>query len=142
MRKYLHSGEQTSLNAQKATGAGTAISVNEFRHKMLTLATAGMAAGDEVTIKVQGSQSKTVPTFGSAKSASNRWDYIQVVDLQNGDKINGDTGIPFTFTDDGTADVKQFAINVDGLRWICLNITANNDTTNVAVTGLIDVYND
>jgi hypothetical protein len=142
MRQYLHSGEQTCLSAIKALGAGLAIDVSAFRHKIITLASAGFGAGDEMTVKIQGSQSKTKPDFDAAKTVSNRWDYIQSVDLENGDKINGNTGIPITFTDNGAADVRQFAANIDGMRWLNVEITANSDLNNAALTALIEVYND
>ena len=130
--------EYTILNAKAATGAGNSILVDDFRHKILEIATDGVEESDSITIKVQGSSSVDAPTFSSAQSVTNKWDYIETVDQEDGSNIDGDTGITI-----GDADeVRSLVVNVDGLRWITVNVTAISDTENSSVTVTCKLYND
>jgi len=117
MRQY--AGEMIIMDAQAITGIGTPYSVPDFMNLLLTLSSASNA---NFTIKFQGSMSDTVPNFAAARSNTNRWDYIQVKDYQNGAAIDGDTGIAFA----GTDDVRILEANVNGLKWICAEITARS----------------
>ena len=94
------------------------IDVQDFRHATLSWSTANSA---NFTTKVQGSRQEDV-NFENAASATNRWDYIQVVDNEDGSTIDGDTGISPSVA--ATDESREFAINVDGLRWICLDVTS------------------
>lgn len=109
--------EQIIFTAKGATGTGLALLVDDFQHVLLTLSSASSA---NFTIKFQASNSDTCPAFGSAQSVTNRWDYIQVKDLQSGTAIGGDTGVAFA----GTDDVRLFEVNSSGQKWICATITA------------------
>ena len=133
-----NSVEYNILNAVSATGAGNAIFVEDFRHKEIAISVAGMGAGDTITVKIQGSSSEDAPGFDAAKTASNEWDYIQMVDLEDASTIDGDTGI--TFADSN--DLRKFAVNVDGLKWVTANITAITDTTSTSATVTIVLFND
>lgn len=115
---------QSIFSAKGATGTGNSVLVQDLRHLTLALSTAGVGAGESATIKIQGSISENAPTFSSAASATNLWDYIQVVDLLDGSFIDGDTGIPVSAAN----DFSLFAINTDGLRWVCATITALSGT--------------
>lgn len=103
--------------AAATTTAGTAQLVENFRHVALTLATSGNA---NFTIKFQISNSREKPDFAAARSITNRWEYVEVKDLQNNDAIDGDTGVAFA----GTDDVRMFEINTNGQRWVSASITA------------------
>ena len=116
-RRY--AGEEVIFSAKATTGTGTPYSVPDMMHLMLTLSSQSSA---NFTIKFQGSFSDTVPDFSAAQSATNRWDYVQVRDLQNNSAIDGDTGVAFA----GTDDVRQFEANVNGLKWICATVTARS----------------
>jgi len=129
---------RTILDGKNSTGAGTAALIADYRHKVLTVATDGMGSGDTITVKVQGSCSETAPDFDSAKSWDNEWDYIQVIDLEDGSAIDGDTGISFADSD----DLRKFAINIDGLRWINVTVTNISDPTNTKVYAKVTLYND
>lgn len=129
---------QTILNAKNSTGIGSVILVEDFRHINLVIATAGMGVGDSIVVKVQGSMSADAPAFGSAKSVTNLWDYIDAKEMENTVDFDGDTGI--TFTD--SSDVRQFSVNVDGLRWLSLEVTTLSDTTNTSITAKAKLYND
>jgi hypothetical protein len=72
-------------------------------------------------IKFQGSTSETPPNFAAAQSDTNRWDYIDVIDLQDGASVDGDTGVGVI----AATDHRMFQTNVDALTYV-----------NVVVTGL------
>lgn len=105
------------LNGKAATGIGNNVFVADFRNADFSFATAGNA---NLTIKVQGAVGETCPDFGSAQSATNAWDYVQVVDLQNGNPVDGDSGISVA----GVDDVRLFAVNIDSLDWLNCVVTA------------------
>jgi len=130
--------DYTILSAKATTGAGNSILVVDFQHKEITLATNGMGAGDTITVKIQGSNSEDAPTWGSAQSLTNQWDYIQCVDMEDGSNIDGDTGITISDAD----DVRKLRVNVDGLRWITVIVTAISDTINTSITATINLFND
>lgn len=107
----------TVMSAKATTGVGTSIDVADHRHLMIEIATASSA---NLTVKCQGAIGDTAPDFATAQSASNVWDYIAMVDLQNGQPVEGDTG----FSVAGTDDVRLFEINTNGLNWLNFNVTA------------------
>lgn len=129
---------QVSLNGAAATGVGTAILIQSFRHANLSISMTGMGSGDDVTFKIRGSNQKDVD-LSAAASASNRWDYIDVVDLEDKSSIDGDTGINITTAN----DTREFAINTDGLMWVAVEISALTDANASALFyAYITVYND
>jgi len=128
----------TGTHTFTVNSCGNAIMVEDFKDADLVLATSGMGSGDTFTVKVQGSSAETCPNFHLTKSATNEWDYIQTIDLEDGSSIDGDTGITFSDSD----DLRKLAVNVDGLRYINVIITAQSDTTNTSITVTINLYND
>jgi hypothetical protein len=72
------------------------------------------------TVKFQGSMSRTMPDFTAAQTQANQWDYIEVVDMQDGSAIDGDTGVTLV----ATTDHRMFQANVDGLVWVNVRVTA------------------
>lgn len=126
------------LDAKAATGAGNKILCADFRHLDLVIATLGMGAGDTLTVKIQGSSAEEAPNFGAAKTISNEWDYIQVIDKEDGSTVDGDVGIAFADSD----DLRKLTVNVDGLMWFTVNVTAISDTVNTSVSAKATLYND
>ena len=113
------SKEYTIMSAKGDTGIGNIINVRDFRHCVLSFHTDG--GGDAaLTAKVQGSISEDSPTFNSAQSPSNQWDYIQLKDLEDGSSIDGDTGFVVATADDN----RLFEANINGLEWLTVRITA------------------
>lgn len=86
------------------------------QHVILTLSSSGNA---NFTIKIQGSNSIDKPDFSVPRTVSNRWEYIQIKDLQNAASIDWDTGVSFA----GTDDIRMFEVNTNRLRWISATIT-------------------
>lgn len=92
---------------------GNSILVQDYRNCVLTFDTDG--GGDAaLTVKFQGSISESAPDFSAARSASNQWDYFEVIDLEDGTAIDGDTGIAVAAADDN----RHFEANINGLRWV------------------------
>lgn len=108
---------QTIMNAQVATGVGTAVNVENYKTVNLTLTGASTPTG---TIKFAVSDAETVPDFNAAASAANPWVYAAIVDVQSGSVIAGNTGVAFA----GTGATNMYSVNIDGMRWVCPNITA------------------
>ena len=85
-----------------------------------------------MTIKFQGAiigrDGEAAPDFGSAQSTTNRWDYIQVVDLQSGSQIDGDTGLVLS----GTDDHRVLEFNTNHLDYVSVQVSAYSAGTLVA----------
>jgi len=98
---------------------GKNIFCGDHRHAVLSVHTSGNA---NVTLKFVGAladdstvaKNNTCPDFSASQSNTNMWDYIEVVDLEDGSAIDGDTGIAPAGTDDN----RIFEINTNGLDWI------------------------
>lgn len=100
------------------TDAGM-VFVKDYRSLTFMVATTGSA---NMTIKFGGSISASKPDLEAAQSQANLWDHVEVVDLQDGAAIDGDTGIAFA----GTDDVRIFEANVNGLVWFGAHLTARS----------------
>lgn len=111
----------TLLSARASTGADvvTGANVTGYRHIKCSFATDGGGTA-ALTVKFRGSISETAPDFTAAQSVTNMWDNIEVIDIQNGAAIDGDTGIAVATAD----DYRLLAANVDGLRHFAAVVTA------------------
>lgn len=109
----------TVLNAKATTGAGTGVDVGQFRHVLVEVSSDG-GGNANLTVKCQGSIADTEPTWGSAQSRTNMWDYIAMVDLEDATVKDGDTGLSFSSAD----DYRILMVNTDGLKWLNFNVTA------------------
>jgi hypothetical protein len=90
-----------------------------YKHLLITLNTDGGGDAD-MTVKFQGSASDACPDFAAAQTVNNRWDYIQVVDLEDGNATDGDTG----FVVSGADDHRMYEVNINHLKWFNAIITA------------------
>ncbi len=109
----------TVLNDTATTGAGVVVNVTPYRHVAVSIATDG-GADASMTVKAQGSIQVSEPAFGSAQSKTNHWDYVEMIDAEDGASVAGDTGWSVA----GADDYRLFYINTDNLRWLTLNLTA------------------
>lgn len=108
------------FDTKSTTGTGNIIEVSDYRHLVIVLSSQGNANG---TVKLAGSYEQSLDDvdFSTAASATNLWDFVAVYNLQNPNSvIPGDTGIVYA----GTDAVEQLLVNVDGIKFITLNITA------------------
>lgn len=130
----------TILNAQQATGPGPAINVTDYKNITITMSVAGQGAGDSIVVKLKGSNSgETAPAFGSAATAANPWDFIQLVELENGSVWDGATGITFS----NQNETRKFQINAQALNWVTLDVITYTDAdVSGSITATLSAYND
>jgi len=119
--------ERTILDGVQTDGFGTTMFIGDYQHKIITIATSGMGAGDSIVFKFAASTQDDAPTFSTAKSATNRWDYVRVRDLQSGDLILGDDGITIE-----ADDVRQYAVEDDNFNWLNVEATISDETNTFA----------
>lgn len=105
------------LDARQATGIGTPMHVADFNHTVLQLNTTGTTTA---TVKFQVSYQKSMPDFNAAQSPTNQWDYVRVIDLEDGSSIDGDVGIALAGADDN----RILEVNTNGANWINGVVTA------------------
>lgn len=108
------------LNAATADAVGKSIFCKDAQHIIVTVASANLGVGKSFIIKIKGSSNDDAPTFSSAKSASNPWDYIQAIRQSDGSVIDGATGDTFSATD----DVRQYEVNTNGLTWVTVDLSS------------------
>ena len=103
------------------TTAGIALDVSEYRNVIFAVATDG--GGDyNGTIKFQGTIMEDEPTWTSAKSKNNIWDYLDVINLNGSLSIDGDTGFVLA----GEDNVRLFEMNTNGVTWVNVRQTARS----------------
>lgn len=110
---------RTILSAADANGVGTSMNVIDFKHAIFSVDTDNSA---NLTIKFQGSIADEAPDFSAAQSATNQWDYIEVIDLEDGSAIDGDTGI----SPAGTDDNRMVEANINGLTYVNVIVSSRS----------------
>lgn len=108
---------QTIMSAKTTTGQSVVSLVENFKTVVFSVNGANTPTA---TVKFFTSDQELPPDATSAQSATNLWDYVQVIDLQSGTGIAGDTGIAFA----GADDTRRFELNLNGARWCGAVITA------------------
>jgi hypothetical protein len=93
---------------------GSPVRVDDFQHLVMMI---DAQTSPSFNIMFQGSISDGVPAFGSARSATNLWEYIYVTDLESGSTARGDNGIGFS-----AADYRLVKFPVVGLKWVNIEI--------------------
>lgn len=114
----MHTHQQTLLDALATTGVSVPMLVKDYESLLLEFVPVGFTG----TIKFVGSYKDDMPDFDSAQSISNAWDYVKVIDVQDGAGINGDTGIPLTTI----TDVRMLEVNTSRLVWVGAVVTARS----------------
>lgn len=110
------------LAAKAATGASAAIGVNDYQKIGIQFSGTGTC---NATTKFAVSLSDTAPDFGSAQSVTNHWDYVDVIDLEDGASIDGDTGIALA----GADDFRNLQANCENVKWFAAIVTAHSAGT-------------
>ncbi len=131
MRRF--NPERTILDGVQAIGWGIAMSLADFRHKIITVVVAGQASSDVITFKVATSNQDEAPTFSNLAINTNRWDYDRIRNKNTGTLYTGDTG--FSFSNSNT--VEQFVLEDDNAKWLNINVTTYTDAD---VSGSISAY--
>lgn len=98
-----------------SNGAGSAQFAQDWRHAIVTVNTEGSFDGD---IRFQISTQEDMPDFDAAQSEDNRWSYVQLKDLANGNSIQGSNGI----SPAGTDVNQSYEVNTNGIMWLNVRI--------------------
>ena len=109
---------QTLLSAS-ATDVSAGFSVSDYRNCVLAIT--GSATSANLKVFILGAIGDTVPDFDinkDARTATDNWDFIEAVDLEDGAAIDGDTGISLS----GNV-VRLIEVNVNSLDWLAVNVT-------------------
>jgi len=101
------------------------------RHQNISVYTSGTA---NMTLKVKISQQDDVD-FEAARSTTNRWEYVQVVDKEDDSTLDGDVGLVMAAADTQrelavNADINSL-INIEVVSWVAgladVRLTQAND---------------
>ena len=128
------SKRHTFMDAVSSATVGTTATVREYRHKVITVTA---AANSSLTFKFQASNGVNVtsdaePTFTSARSTTNLWDYVGVYDLEDGSFIDGDTGVTLN-NDTAANNTRRYIINDDHCHYLNIEISSYTDGSLSAV---------
>jgi hypothetical protein len=116
------------FTATSTVGSTAKYDVREYRHLEFFVSTTNSA---NCTLKIKASNQENVD-FTSAATTTNRWAYIEVVDLEDGASVAGDTGIVLT----GTDIYSRYEINNNYATYIGFEISAiSAGSVNVHLSG-------
>jgi hypothetical protein len=134
MRTRIHYPSTQFLNAKEATGASVVIPCKDYRNAVISVSAPLNAS---FTIKFAGSIGDTAFDATAAQSTTNVYDFLEVVDLQDGTAIDGDTGVTI---DNTTAAVncRLFEVNTNALDYVAVLVTAYTDGSVSASITLTD----
>ena len=119
----------TVLNAKASTGIGTTFPCKDYKNIVVAVSAPLNAS---LTYKFQGSigsglATDAAPTFSTAQSVTNHWDYIAFTDMQTaGTLVAGDTGVTID-NDTAANNTHLYMINTEGLSWLNMEVTAYTD---------------
>lgn len=119
-----------TIGAQTTSaGVSKTVYARDFRNAIFDVVS---AASSNQVIKFVASKQESRPDFGSAVSATNRWQYVQAIDLANGNPVDAATGYTFS-----GVESKQFELNLNGEYWVGLYLvsgSAGSIDSNVMLT--------
>lgn len=107
---------ETILSAKAANGVGTTIDVRDYQNIIVSIASASNA---NLTVKCQGSSSDTSPTFSSAASVTNVWDYIAMYEMRGATLVAGGTGKVYA----GADATNLYMVNANGLTFLNFEVS-------------------
>lgn len=119
--------------SDSGAGNSAASDVSDFRNCVLSI-TGSPTANLKVFVMgaARTSDYGTAPDFtirSSARNEVHNWDFVEVVDLQDGTAIDGDTGIDLN----GNV-IRIVEVNVNSLDWLAVRVTSVSAGT-VTVVG-------
>lgn len=130
------------FRSKAAAGIGNWVLVEGHRHLTVSLDFDNSA---NMTVKCVGSIGKggamtakdrdEAPDPTVAQTDENSYDYVEMIDLQSGADIDGDTGIAKA----GAGDHRLLNVNTDGLKWINFYITTRSAG---AATACVKLFRD
>lgn len=122
------------LNAKAATGASPAIPCREYRNAVIQLSA---PTNSSLTYKFVGAIGDTAPDFTAAQSATNVYDFLEVVDLEDGTAYDGDEGIVIDNTP-AEVNCRLFEVNTNVLDYVGVVVSAYTDGSLSASIALAD----
>lgn len=96
---------------------GRNIFVGPYESSHISFHTSGSA---NFVVKFKLSEQEDAPSFKDAASTTNKWTFLQVVDLDSGANIDGSTGITLSGVDSN----RTFEANVNNCQWITAEISS------------------
>ena len=118
----VYTGERTVMDEVATTTIGTEFLTNDYKLVLFTVANTASTG----THRFACSDQEDVD-FATAAGPTNRWDYTEVVDRENGSSIDGDTGWATT----NNSEVRSFVVNIDGSYYCTAFWTRTNGTSTV-----------
>lgn len=119
----LNNAERTVMDEVVTTTVSLAYNVADY-DALTWVVAATNATG---TIKFNCGTSDTAPDFSSAASASNRYDVVDVTDLEDEASIDGDTGVVLA----NATEVRQFQMDSANFKWCGATFTRTSGTSTV-----------
>lgn len=124
-----------------ATVVGNPIKVSDFRQVALVVAY-DADANPDVTIKVRGgfdvNEDNSVSNLSTDATIAKPWDYVEVVDLNSGTDIAGDTGVQITAATD---EVRQYEVNTNVIDFVTVEVTGGQSNASAVTVWLIATDN-
>jgi len=114
------------LSNATTTAVGATVSVVYYRNLGIDITSEGSTG----TVKFACSLLDTTPDFSVGPTVTNTWDYVQVVDTEDGNTYEGDTGIVLA----NSTDVRQFEMNSNNFRWCTAILSASGSPSAVSGT--------
>ena len=106
------------------TSVSSGVRISDYRNCILSIIGSG-SANLKVFVKgavsTKGAEYNDVPTFdvlSSARGENSNWDFIEVVDLEDGTAIDGDDGINLS----GNV-IRLVEVNINSLDWLAVHAT-------------------
>jgi hypothetical protein len=100
-----------------------------FRNQGITLITTGFTG----TIKFYASnteETQTAPDLSTTADSTNSYAVVRVINLQDGNAVDGATGLPFT-TD---TSISRYEINDNNANWVWVGITRSAGTVEIRLS--------
>ena len=126
--------EQVLLPTTLEVATSTGITVSSYQNVGFTVSTLSTSG----TVKFGCSMMDSLPTFATLPTASNRWQYVDVIDLQDGASIDGNTGIVFAL---GSTTIRQVVINNNVFKHCASFFTPSTGNIGSTTVRLLPVNN-
>lgn len=140
-RRLIMGSASVILNAVKTTGAGTAVRVDGYNTKHVSIGVTGMTGANSVVAKVYCSDQDSEPNWDSASSVTNNYYTVDCKRLPSASDVPGDTGLTFT----GSDKVVNLYVNSDGGKWVNVNVISYSGSVSTVsgttVTAKLKAYN-
>lgn len=98
----VNTGERTVMDTAITTTTGAMFLMNDYRTIGVTVANAALTG----TVKVACTMQKNA-TVSTTASMTNRWDYVELIELVDSSSLPGDTGLVVS----SDSNIRQYEVN-------------------------------